>query len=119
MPYLNGVLCVTLALFAIAQYNDPDFVLWFVIYGIAAVWCGFAALRPEHLAHSRPALIGLGVCLVLAAAGSVYLWPTDVATWWDNEVVREGMGLIIVTVSLAIAAITAWRRRRSGSAAPA
>lgn len=119
MAYVNGVLCVILALFAIVQYNDPDFVLWFLIYGIAAVWCGLAAVRPGHLAHSRPALVGLGVCLVLAAGGSIYLWPTDIATWWDNEVVREGMGLIIVTVSLAIVAVTVWRRRRSGIAATA
>ena len=119
MKYLNGVLCVVLALFAIAQYNDPDFLVWFLIYGIAAVWCGLAAFRPARLAHSRPALIGLGACLVLAAGGSIYLWPTEIATWWDNEAVREGIGLIIVTVSLAIAAITAWRRRRSGLTATA
>jgi hypothetical protein len=119
MAYLNGVLCVILALFAIVQYNDPDFLLWFLIYGIAAVWCGLAAFRPAYLAHSRPALIGLGACLVLAAGGSIYLWPTDIATWWDNEVVREGMGLIIVTVSLAIAALTVWRRRHAGIAATA
>lgn len=119
MAYLNGALCVILALFAIAQYNDPDFLLWFAIYGIAAAWCGLAALRPARLADSQPALIGLGACLVLAAGGSIYMWPTQIATWWDNEVVREGMGLIIVTVSLAIAALTVWRRRRTSIAAAA
>jgi len=117
MRYLNGVLCVILALFAIAQYNDPDFVLWFLIYGIAAAWCGLAAFRLARLAHNRAALIGLGGCLVLAAAGSIYMWPTGIGNWWDDEGVREGMGLIIVTVSLAIAALAVWRHRRA--AAPA
>lgn len=112
MRYVNGVLCAFLALFAIVQYDDPDFLLWFLIYGIAAGWCGLAAFRPAGVAHSRPALIALGVCLALAAAGSIWLWPTGIANWWDDEVVREGMGLIIVTVSLALAGLTFWRERR-------
>jgi hypothetical protein len=43
MRYLNGFLCVLLALFTIVQYNDPDAILWIVIYGLPAIWAGFAA----------------------------------------------------------------------------
>lgn len=112
MRYVNGVLCVILALFAIAQYNDPDFIVWFIIYGVAAVWCGLAAFRPVGVARSQPALIALGACLVLAVVGTIWLWPSEIATWWDNEMVREGIGLIFVTLSLAAAAFVFWRMRR-------
>lgn len=116
MRYVNGVLCVILALFAVVQYNDPDFVLWFLIYGITAVWCGLAAFRPARVARSQPALALLGVCLVIAAGGSVWMWPSQFATWWDDELVREGMGFMIVTVALALAAIGFWRVRQAAPA---
>jgi hypothetical protein len=35
-----------------------------------------------------------------------------VSTWWDNEAVREGLGLIITTIALLIVAFTLWRTRR-------
>lgn len=119
MRYVNGVLCVCLALFAIAQYNDPDFLVWFVIYGVTAAWCGLAAFRPGSVAHSQPIFGAFGVCLALAAIGAIWLWPSEFATWWDDEVVREGMGLMIVTVSLAAAAVVFWQTRRIGAPHPA
>ena len=42
----------------------------------------------------------------------IYDWPQSIADWWDNEVVREGLGLIIATVALLVVAYTLWRIRR-------
>ncbi len=119
MRIVNGVLCVMLALFAIAQYNDPDGMLWFLVYGIPAVWAGIAAFRPDVLAQNRLLQGALGVCLAVAVLGSIYMWPSEISTWWDNEEVREGLGLIIVTVALLVVAYGVWRARRTRSPAVA
>jgi hypothetical protein len=112
MRYLNGFICALLSLFAIAQYNDPDAVVWILIYGVPAVWAGLVAWRPVSLSRSSAALGALGACLALALAGTVYMWPADFSVWWDVEEVREGMGLMIVTLGLLVVALTLWRIRR-------
>src|SRR5687767_14150983 len=45
MRYVNGFSCVFLALFTIVQYNEPDAILWVLIYGLPTIWAGFAAYR--------------------------------------------------------------------------
>lgn len=121
MRYLNGFFCVIMILFVAVQYNDPDYAFWMVIYGIPAVWAGVAALRPAVLARD---LYTAGLVLITAAAvaGTVYYWPTmpgwwrkDV--WWIEETAREGMGMMIVTVTLLVVLFTAWRARSRSAAA--
>jgi hypothetical protein len=112
MRYVNGFFCVLFVLFAVVQYNDPDAVLWILIYGVTAVWAGLAAFRPARFAHNRLLLGAFGVTLVAMAAGAVYEWPQSIADWWDNEFVREGLGLIIATVALLVVAYTLTRARR-------
>jgi hypothetical protein len=121
MRYLNGFFCVIMILFVAVQYNDPDYAFWMVIYGISAVWAGVAALRPAVLARD---LYTAGLILTTAAAvaGTVYYWPTvpgwwrkDV--WWNEETAREGMGMMIVTVTLLVVLVTAWRARSRTAAA--
>ena len=121
MRYLNGFLCVIMILFVAVQYNDPDYAFWMVIYGIPAVWAGVAALRPAVLARD---FFTAGLVLIIAAAvtGAVYYWPTmpgwwrkDV--WWIEETAREGMGMMIVTVTLLVVLFTAWRARSRSAVA--
>lgn len=112
MRIVNGTLCVILALFAVVQYNDPDALLWFLIYAIPAVWAGIAAFRPALFAQSRPLQVALGATIVLAALGSLYRWPMEISAWWESDEVREGLGLIIVTVSMLFVAYSVWRERR-------
>lgn len=45
MKVLNLVLAAFFLLFAFVQINDPDPVLWILIYGIMAVACILAAFR--------------------------------------------------------------------------
>jgi hypothetical protein len=113
MRYVNGFFFVLLVLFAVVQYNDPDAILWIVIYGLPAVWAGLAAFRPDQFARSQLLLTAFGVTLAAMAAGMIYDWPQSIADWWDNEVVREGLGLIIATVALLVVAYTLWRTRRA------
>ena len=107
MRLINGLICAVLILFAAAQYNDPDALLWGAIYGIAALWTGLAAFRPGHLA--RPPLRALwALCTVAGLAGVVWYWPDtpnwwlkDV--WWESETSREGMGMMVVALALLLA----------------
>jgi Transmembrane family 220, helix len=112
MWYLNGFLCVLLALFTIVQYNDPDAILWILIYGLPTIWAGFAAYRPSAFAHNRLLLGLFGLNILAIGAGAIYMWPSEISTWWDREEVREGLGLIITTVALLLMAFTLWRIHR-------
>src|SRR5688572_16612835 len=85
MRYVNGVFCVVLTLFAIVQYNDPDALLWAVIYGVPAAWAGVLAFRPQLLPANRPAIAIYLLCLVAAVAGTIDWWPSLPTGWIDIE----------------------------------
>lgn len=112
MRYVNGLFCAVLALFALAQYNDPDPLLWFPIYAIPAAWSGALAWRPQLLQTSRPAAAAFLLCLAAAVTGTIAMWPTLPSDWIHIEEEREGLGLIIVTVALLVAGWSGWRGRR-------
>ena len=117
MRVFNGVLCALLILFAIVQYNDPDGLFWFAVYGVGAIWCLLAALRSTLL--DRAAVRGLFFFTCIAAlAGTVWFWPTDEQwwmqeVWWNAETAREGMGMMIILVCLAAAAAVVLRPSRA------
>ena len=112
MRYVNGFFCVLFALFAVVQYNDPDALVWIVIYGLVAVWTGLAAFRLTQFAHSQLLLAVFGLCLLGFVAGTIYEWPPSLADWWENELVREGLGMILATIALLAVAYSLWRTRR-------
>ena len=114
MRIVNGLLAAVLVLFAVAQYNDPDAFLWGAIYGLAAAWCGVAALRPGLLRRG-PLRVLWGVCLLAGLGGLAFYWPDtpnwwvrDV--WWETETAREGMGMMIVLAALVLAGTAMLRR---------
>ena len=121
MRYVNGGLCVIMILFVIVQYNDPDYALWIVIYGIPAIWAGVAAIRPAALQRRLPTA-GLALCTVAAFVGTAYMWPTTPGwwrqdVWWNNELARESMGLMAVTLVLLVVLLTGLRARGGRGAA--
>jgi hypothetical protein len=118
MRYVNGIFCLVLALFAVLQYNDPDFALWFLIYGIAALWAGIAAFRADLLRTSSAASTGFWICFALAVVGTVYYWPTQWENWIHVEETREGIGMWLVMAAMLLVALTL-RRTRPAAAAPA
>jgi Transmembrane family 220, helix len=121
MQYVNAFLCLLFALCAIAQYNDPDALLWIMIYATPAAWAGAIAFRPSLLSASRPAGMAFLACLAAAIVGTIYLWPSLPENWIRMEEEREAIGLMIVTAGLAVVGWTGWRAHRvlpPGHAAP-
>ena len=119
MRIISAVLAALLILFAAVQWNDPDGPIWIVIYGIGAIWCLIAAAKP-WLFGAGPVAGLYGLCLIAAVAGMVYFWP-EVSNWWDidvwwpeitGETSREGMGMMVLVVCLAVAGWTMLRARR-------
>ena len=119
MRILNGILGVLLILFVAVQWNDPDGLVWMVIYGLGAVWCLLAALRPVVFAAGLIAAL-FGLCLAAAVAGMIWFWP-KVTNWWDidvwwpevtGETSREGMGMMVLVVCLLAAGTVVMRVRR-------
>jgi Transmembrane family 220, helix len=115
MRYVNGLFCVVLGLFALLQYNDPDALLWFLIYAIPAIWAGLIAFRPQLIRSSRLAAAAFLACLAAALAGTIAMWPSLPAGWIDIEEEREGIGLILVTVGLLTTGWTWWRTGRGAA----
>jgi len=110
MKYLNILMCGLMILFAVVQYNDPDAVFWGAVYLVAALCAGVAAFRLDLL-RTRAWQSVLGICLVLAVIGIVFFWPKSpdfwrVAVWWETETAREGMGMMVATLAVAVAAAT-------------
>jgi hypothetical protein len=118
MRALNGCFCFMLAGFALVQYNDPDALVWFLIYAVPAAWAGLAAFRPERLAPGQRALCAYLACLAAAALGSVWCWPSLPTGWLAIETEREGVGVIIATFALALVGVSWWQRARQWRAAP-
>jgi len=116
MKYLNIVLCLMMAFFITVQYNDPDGLLWAVIYLIPTVWAGLAAFRLQHILGDRAiAILGLSVIETLAL--TIYYWPTTPGFWhqdvyWVTESAREGMGMMIASFVILVAAFTIYRARK-------
>jgi len=115
MRYIHIVFGVLMLAFAGVQYNDPDALLWIVIYLVPAAWAFAAAFRPAQvrsLAGER--LLWLSVAIGVGT--TVFYWPTmpgfwhkDV--WWVEETAREGMGVMIaLAVLLAVLATSLLRK---------
>jgi len=107
MRIVSGVFFIAMILFTVVQFNDPDALHWALIYGVAALWCGLAAFRPNLTSGVWPRRLLL-VCLALGAIGTVYyypktpgFWQTEI--WWNTETAREGMGMMIAFAALGIA----------------
>lgn len=110
MKYVNILFCAVMILFAAVQYNDPDAFLWVPVYLVPAVFAGLAAFRIRSL-HARLPQLLLGSCLLLAILGTIFYWPQTsgfwrTEVWWETETAREGMGMMIATLVIGVAAAT-------------
>ncbi len=118
MRAVNGLFCLVLIGFAFVQYNDPDVLFWFLVYAIAAAWCGIAAVKPGLLTTSGPLRGLFALSMIGALVGTFYFWPSGTAWWtkdviWANELVREGLGMTIATLAMMLAGLTWWRSGRT------
>lgn len=119
MRIISGIFGAFLLLFVAVQWNDPDGPIWMVIYGLGAVWCLLAALRPSVFTVGLIAAL-FAACLIGAIGGVIYFWP-NVTNWWDidvwwpevtGETSREGMGMMVLVVCLLAAGAVVRRTRR-------
>lgn len=100
---------------AALQYNDPDPIRWVILYGAAAIACGFATRqRANWLLPASVGLAALGwAAMYLPAVGGMafgHLFETMKAGTPAIEESREVLGLLIVAGWMAILTVGALRR---------
>ena len=124
MKIVNLVLAAMFVVFASLQVNDPDPVVWILIYGAMAVTCVLAAFRRYYI-PSYIVLFVIYIAYSFSSLPSVLRWlrSEDKAMLFDNvakmqnlyiEESREYLGLMICVVVL-IMNFAVWqihRRRR-------
>ena len=106
MRYVHILLGMLMVAFAAVQYNDPDALLWIILYLIPAAWSFTAAFRPARL-QTRAGERWLWATVAAGVGTTVFYWPTvpgfwhkDV--WWVEETAREGMGVMVALVVLLV-----------------
>jgi hypothetical protein len=120
MRWLYAVFLVMMLAFTAVQYNDPDGLLWMLLYGAAAVWCALALWRPGMLWGS-PILRGLAVAsMAVFVLGFFWEIRTYSPLFLSHdmmspgvETTREAFGLL---VAAAVTAYLLWADGRAGAA---
>jgi hypothetical protein len=116
MSYILMLLGLLMVAFAGVQYNDPDALLWIVLYLVPAAWAFAAAFRPAAL-RSLAAERLLWTTIAIGMGTLVFYWPSVPGfwrkeVWWVEETAREGMGVMIGFVVLGIVLATVMARSR-------
>jgi hypothetical protein len=117
MKVVNLILAVMFLLFAFVQINDPDPVLWILIYGAMAVICILAAFRSYY------SIVMIILAIALAAYSTIlipgvkeWLSQPDRSMLFDDvakmqhlyvEEAREFLGLMICEAVLVMQLIRA------------
>lgn len=120
---VNGLMAALFLFAVVVQYNDPDPAAWMLIYGAACAAATLAAVRgvSPFALSALAGLIALAWAGFLAAGGarSLDLYAHMFDAWEMKSVpveeARETSGLLIVSAWMAVLAVHALRRRRSGN----
>ena len=108
--------CLCLLAFAAVQYNDPDGLLWGVVYGLGALICLYSNLCP---AANKPLVFILWAfaisCLLASAlrflsignTAGLELQNPGIMGSLSVEVIREAAGLFILALILGLHAALA------------
>ncbi len=89
----------------ILQYNDPDTLIWVIIYALPGIVALLYGLKIKH----RGVLLGIALIYLV---GSIYWYPHPwPANWVDHEEAREFGGLAIIAVSFGILGLITSLRR--------
>lgn len=112
MKITNLILAVMFLLFAFVQINDPDPLLWIVIYGAMAAVCVMAAFRYFIKPLLWILLAGFIVYMVVLIPGlQQWLAQPDKSVLFDEgmkmqnlyiEESREFLGLLICVIVLVV-----------------
>lgn len=122
MKILNLVLAAFFLLFAFVQINDPDPVLWILIYGIMAVSCILAAFRYYYPGILLAILIAFtAYSLVFVSGVMEWLRSDDRSLLFDDlakmqhayiEEAREFLGLLICILVLIMHLVSSRAKKR-------
>lgn len=125
MKVFNLILAVLFIVFAFVQINDPDPVLWILIYGVMAVACVLAAFNYYYTKVLLVILVAyISYSLVFFSGVIEWMHSDDKALLFDDiakmqypyiEESREFLGLFICIAVLIMHLIHA--RNRRGEAA--
>ena len=121
MKVVNFLLAVVFLLFAFLQLNDPDPLVWILIYGAMAVVCVMAifsyyrmrfllALLVAFVVYSFFYLDGVMEWLRLDNKAALFDDVAKMEHWYIEEA-REFLGLLICVVVLVIYIAVARKRR--------
>ncbi len=121
MKILNLFLAVMFLVFAFVQLNDPDPVVWILIYGVLAVICILAAFRVYSKMAIAFILVGLAAYSNLFFDGLLeWLSQPDKSILFDDlakmqhpyvEESREFLGLMVCILTLIVQFVAAIRAR--------
>jgi hypothetical protein len=125
MRVLHFTLAVLFLSFTIVQFNDPDPLLWILIYGAMVAVCVMAAFKLVYpkLMMVQGALY-LVYCVLLWSGVSQWFTSDDKAMLFDDlakmqypyiEESREFLGLAICLVVLALYLWLSMRGKKSAS----
>ena len=122
MKVLNLILAVMFLVFAFVQINDPDPVLWILIYGLMAVSCILAAFEYYYPKVLLALLVAYAAYSVVFVSGVLdWLKSDDKAMLFDDiakmqypyiEESREFLGLLLCILVLTLHLVR-WRARQS------
>lgn len=98
---------------AVLQYNDPDPLVWMIIWGLAGIIAiGFAL---DRVFYKVPLAAG-----ILAIIGFFYTFPEQFEGFEigagdikNIEEGREAFGLLIISMVMLILAFQGWRLKKS------
>lgn len=103
MRALSALMTVVFTGFVLVQYNDPDALLWILLYGLAV-----AASAARVLGRSP---VGLPLLVGVYSLAMLWLSPGLLQRdWIDFEEGRESAGLLIAAVWFAVLFVDKRRR---------
>ena len=122
MKAVNLLLAAMFLVFAFVQINDPDPVVWIIIYGAMAVICVLAAFRIYPRVVMAALLVGYIIYSFFFYRGVVeWLAQDDKSVLFDDiakmqypyvEESREFLGLMICIIVLALHLVLSRRQKQ-------
>ncbi|MGB5371562.1 MAG: transmembrane 220 family protein [Flavobacteriaceae bacterium] len=108
--WIFGILCIVSA---VLQYNDPDPLIWIIIYGLAAL--ASIAFALDRLPNWPLMVLG-----VVYALGFLAVFPEEFVgfslssgDWKNVEEGRESFGLLILALVLLLFSFWGWYRKKA------
>lgn len=121
---VHAVLALVFAFGAALQYNDPDPLVWMLVWGAAALVAALAAFRRAGSPRSLALIVAVIALVWAAVLGSRAVGRVPLARMFESwrmkdaqvEENRETFGLVLIGAWMLVVAFVPTRRRRGGIA---